>query len=242
VMMRMVGDINEKYLTTLDSRSHPPVQVSCFTCHHGVSQPRTLQETLQIAYSTGGLDSTRARYSALRDRYYGRAAYDFGDVPLVDVASAVRDSGHATDALSLLELDLQMNPNSAFAKRMVAQNAVLASFSTQGADSGVATYRAMKSRFGADAISEQALGAIGEQLVHSGKTPAGIAALELTVSEHPNSSDTYDALGDTYLQAGDKKRAIENFRKGAAADSSDTHALDQLKALHAKPAKKPARK
>jgi photosynthetic reaction center cytochrome c subunit len=242
VMMQMVKDINEKYLATLDSPAQPRIPVTCFTCHHGVGQPRTLQQALLMAYATGGLDSTRARYDALRDRYYGRAAYDFGEVPLVDVASAVRDSGHAADALELLDLDMKMNPKSSFAQRMYAQNAVMAAFTMQGADSGRAAYTAMKTRFGPGAIPEEALGGIAEDLLHAGKAPQALAALELNAAEHPTSAPALDALGDAYVANKEKQKAILAYRKAVAADSSDTHALEGLASLHAKPEKKSSKK
>src|SRR5262245_17581627 len=76
----------------------PTVSVKCVTCHHGVAQPRTLQDVLANTYQSGGIDSAVARYQALRDRYYGQFAYDFGEVPLVDVSNQLRQQGHAEDA------------------------------------------------------------------------------------------------------------------------------------------------
>ena len=78
----MTQDLNDKYLATLENRADPPVRVQCATCHRGAPQPRTLQDALKIAYDKGGMDSTLARYQSLRERYYGRATYDFGDAPL----------------------------------------------------------------------------------------------------------------------------------------------------------------
>jgi hypothetical protein len=56
---------------------------------------------------------------ALRTRHYGRAVYDFGEVPLVDVANAVRPSRLA-DALRLYQLNVEMVPASTFALRSLA--------------------------------------------------------------------------------------------------------------------------
>jgi len=116
-MMRMVSDINNKYLANLPDRSSSPVKVECITCHRGVTQPRQLHDVLDATYDGGGIDSTVARYQALRAKYYGRAAYDFGEVPLTLVADHARTAGHAADAERLLAMNVDANPTSDFARR-----------------------------------------------------------------------------------------------------------------------------
>jgi tetratricopeptide (TPR) repeat protein len=60
-------------------------------------------------------------YRALRTRYYGRAAYDFGEVPLADVGGALRARGKTADALRFYILNTELTPNSAFAFRQAAE-------------------------------------------------------------------------------------------------------------------------
>lgn len=119
-MLRMVAAINGDHLARLASRRTPAVTVACFTCHHGITVPRTLQEVLTGAYAAGGLDSVLSLYGALRARYFGGAAYDFGEVALVDVANAIRSSGRLADALRLYVLNVEMVPSSTFALRSLA--------------------------------------------------------------------------------------------------------------------------
>jgi tetratricopeptide (TPR) repeat protein len=114
-MMRMVGAINGEYLTKLSSRREPPVSVACMTCHRGVSVPRPIQQVVLIAYDSAGADSAIAAYRALRERYYGRASYDFGDVPLTDVGMALLARGKTADALRFYALNTELLPSSAFA-------------------------------------------------------------------------------------------------------------------------------
>jgi tetratricopeptide (TPR) repeat protein len=120
VMLRMVQAINGEHLPRLATRRTPTASVGCFTCHHGVAVPQTLQQILLGAYAAGGIDSATASYRTLRTRYYGRAAYDFGEVALVDVANAVRSSGALADALKLYQLNVEMVPTSTFALRSLA--------------------------------------------------------------------------------------------------------------------------
>ncbi len=120
VMLRMVADINQKYLGRLPERTTPAVTVTCMTCHRGVSVPRPIQQIVQAAYAAGGADSAEATYRALRQRYYGRSAYDFGEVPLADVAGALRADGKLADAVRLYVLNTTFLPTSAFAHRQAA--------------------------------------------------------------------------------------------------------------------------
>jgi len=115
-MLRMVLAINHEYLTKVPERRDPPIVVTCATCHHGIAQPRPLQQVLLVAYAAGGVDSTEAAYRALRTRYYGSAAYDFGEVPLADVAAAIQRD-HLADALRLYQLNIEVSPRSGFALR-----------------------------------------------------------------------------------------------------------------------------
>jgi tetratricopeptide (TPR) repeat protein len=116
-MLGMVAAINGSLLGKLEHRHEPRINVTCATCHRGVSQPRSLQQMLTIAYDSGGADAAERKYRELRERYYGRASYDFGEVPLADLANAVRQRS-MTDALRFHALNTEFSPNSAFAHRM----------------------------------------------------------------------------------------------------------------------------
>ena len=59
-------------------------------------------------------------YRSLRERYYGRASYDFGEAALADVGAALRARGKTADALRFYVLNTEMSPNSAFAFSQVA--------------------------------------------------------------------------------------------------------------------------
>ena len=119
-MLGMVAAINGSLLGKLDHRHEPRITVTCATCHRGVSEPRPLQQVLMMAYDSGGADATERKYRELRERYYGRASYDFGDVPLADVANALRPKS-VTDALRFHVLNTEFAPNSAFAHRQAGQ-------------------------------------------------------------------------------------------------------------------------
>jgi tetratricopeptide (TPR) repeat protein len=120
-MLRMVGAINGEYLTKLASRRTPPVVVACVTCHRGVAVPRPIEQVVLAAYDSAGADSAESVYRALRARYYGRSAYDFGEVPLTDVGAALTARGKTADALRFYVLNTELTPTSAYAFREAAQ-------------------------------------------------------------------------------------------------------------------------
>jgi tetratricopeptide (TPR) repeat protein len=120
VMLGMAADINRKYLAKLPERVTPAASVTCVTCHRGVSVPRPIEQIVEAAYAAGGADSAEATYRALRQRYYGRSSYDFGEVPLAEVAGDLRAQGKRADAVRLYVLNTTFLPTSAFAHRQAA--------------------------------------------------------------------------------------------------------------------------
>jgi photosynthetic reaction center cytochrome c subunit len=236
-MMLMVRDVNDKYLATLDHRAEPPIRVQCVTCHHGSPLPRTLQDVLKTSYDQGGLDSAITRYQALRDRYYGRFTYDFGEVPLADLAGAVREAGHPADAVRLHAFNVEMNPKSAFAKRQHAGAAIFVAFRDGGADSGRADYRRMLALYGPGVVNEGLLDDLGASLLHAGQTAPAVAAFELSVAEHPSSGDAYDGLGEAYATAGNRRKAMAAYTKAVALDSTNVNAKAKLEELKRPPKK-----
>ena len=113
MMMLMVRQINDSVLSRIPERPSPGVAVACMTCHRGVARPEPLSDIVTEAVGAGGLDSAVRAYRALRQRYYGRAAYDFGEGTLIAAAQSLLQSRRADDALGLLTLDAEFFPSSA---------------------------------------------------------------------------------------------------------------------------------
>jgi tetratricopeptide (TPR) repeat protein len=230
-MIRMVQAINGQHLTNLEDRQSPAVQVLCITCHRGVTTPRTLQETLLLAYDAGGLDSTLTTYAQLRQRYYGAAAYDFGEVPLADVAGGLARRGRLADGERLNALNVRQNPESRFAKMQHGRLAVELAFAEHGADSGTARYRALREAYGPGAFPEFLLNEIGYALLGRRQTAQAVAAFALNVEQFPRSANAHDGLGEAYAAAGDTARAIVSYQKSLELDPANANASRKLEAL-----------
>ena len=147
VMLHMVQHINEEHLADVPDRPVPHVVVRCATCHRGLARPRLLDEELTLVLADSGLTVVVRRYRALRERYYGGGAYDFGEIVLNDLARAEQRAGRTDNAIGLLSLNAEFNPRSAFipaalgevylqkgdtAMAIASYRAALAKDSTQG--------------------------------------------------------------------------------------------------------------
>jgi tetratricopeptide (TPR) repeat protein len=112
-MIRMTQAINEQTIARLPERPDTSVQVTCATCHRGVSRPVPLERIIVQAAVASGPDSAVRAYRALRETYYGRAAYDFSEGTLVTASQQLSQQQRFDDALALLDLDNEFYPRGA---------------------------------------------------------------------------------------------------------------------------------
>jgi hypothetical protein len=120
VMLELVQRINSQVLPEVaaaggEAAAHSPtLQVTCVTCHHGKLRPEALQQALLAAHAEGGAVAAVERYRELRERYYGGWAYDFGERSLLEAAQELSQGGDPAAALTLVDLNLEYFPQSAF--------------------------------------------------------------------------------------------------------------------------------
>ncbi len=110
VMMQMVDEINGKLLPQIGKEAAELVKVRCETCHSGQSRPLTLAQILTESLEQDGIDAAVAKYRELRERYYGRATYDFGEWSLINLAETLGGGGKLDEAKRFLELNAELNP------------------------------------------------------------------------------------------------------------------------------------
>jgi hypothetical protein len=110
-MMRMVEEVNRR-LDTIPSHSMPHVEVTCRTCHRGVERPIPLSTLVIQATLAASADSGLGVYRGLREKYYGRDAYDFGESSLNIAAFRVAREQKFEDALLLLGVNEELFPGS----------------------------------------------------------------------------------------------------------------------------------
>jgi tetratricopeptide (TPR) repeat protein len=61
-------------------------------------------------------------------------------------------------------------------------------------------------------VQEDFINGLGYYLVGQKKTKEAIDVFKLNVAAYPKSGNTYDSLAETYMNTGDKQRAIEFYR------------------------------
>lgn len=112
-MIKMVMDINGKYLPATGRSFTDLNRVTCETCHHGLARPRTLRAAMTEAVQASGPDSAIALYRALRLRYFGAAAYDFSEPSLNETGNQLgQNADHRKAAVAILKLNLEFFPQS----------------------------------------------------------------------------------------------------------------------------------
>lgn len=110
VMIGMVKAINENYISKVAMPGD--AEVRCVTCHHGQPHPRTLEEALAEPLAEGGAEKALARYKELREKYYGRAVFDFGPDPLAMLGGRLARDQKLADAMAILQFNAQQFPDS----------------------------------------------------------------------------------------------------------------------------------
>jgi len=119
VMLEMVAAINRDYISKVTKT--PPIQVQCVTCHHGLTQPRTLNSVLAETVEQKGIDSAVAQYHDLRQKYYGSGQYDFGETSLNQLTESLLAHKKNKEALAIMEMSFDSNhPDSVWSYHMLA--------------------------------------------------------------------------------------------------------------------------
>jgi tetratricopeptide (TPR) repeat protein len=123
LMLQMVAGINHDYISKVAKpASVAAIQVQCVTCHHGLSQPRTLTAVLSDSLEKDGLEKTLALYGELRKKYYGSGQYDFDEASLNQLTETLLAKKSNGDALAIMELNFSSNhPDSMWSYHMLAQ-------------------------------------------------------------------------------------------------------------------------
>jgi tetratricopeptide (TPR) repeat protein len=110
LMMQMVRRINDSTLAQIPERASPTVEATCWTCHRGVARPQPLGDLLRVALDAGGLDSAVRAYRDLRQRYYGRSSYDFGEGTLNGLGIQLARDRRLKEALGMLDVNAEFFP------------------------------------------------------------------------------------------------------------------------------------
>ena len=102
--------------------------------------------------------------------------------------------------------------------------------------SAIKQYRELKAtQQDAYDFSEPQLNMLGYQLLEMKRVKDAIEIFKLNVEMFPQRFNTYDSLGEAYMENGDKNLAIQNYKKSLELNPKNTGAVEKLKKLEAAP-------
>lgn len=117
-MLRMVDAVNQEYIGKLGKPS--PVQVSCVTCHHGLSTPTTINAVLADTLEKKDIPAAITQYRELRKKYFGDGRYDFGETPLNQLTESLLKQKKTKEAAAIMELNVEVNTPSMWSYNLLA--------------------------------------------------------------------------------------------------------------------------
>jgi len=80
-------------------------------------------------------------------------------------------------------------------------------------------------------LRENRINRIGYVLLGKNKVAEAIAIFQLNTEWYPQSSNTYDSLGEACMKAGNRELAIENYEKALKLNPNSASAMDALRQL-----------
>ena len=81
------------------------------------------------------------------------------------------------------------------------------------------------------AVDETGMNAIGYKLLAIQKIADAIAVFAQNTTDHPNSWNAWDSLGEGYMDNGDKGQAIRCYERSMQLNPGNTNGAEQLKKL-----------
>jgi uncharacterized membrane protein len=126
------------------------------------------------------------------------------------------------------------NLKRAYDSRKSVAETLSATIATSGIDQAAQQYRQLKVAKGANYnLDEDELNALGYQLVQANKLELAIRIFQLNVEAYPNSGNTYDSLGEAYMDDGNKPQAIANYKRSLQLTPGNNNAIKMLQKLNA---------
>jgi CubicO group peptidase (beta-lactamase class C family) len=135
--------------------------------------------------------------------------------------------GGAQPALAWIKYDSYKSPAKLLLKKIVAD----------GAEAGLRDYRKWRDgKAASEMISEAQMNRLGYDLLYQiNRVKDAIEVFRLNVEDYPQSSNTYDSLGEAYAVDGNKELAIKNYQRSVELDPGNASGAERLKKLRETP-------
>ncbi len=207
LMMRMVEDINGKYLGSLEQRLDAESRVTCATCHAGRTDPRPLGVIALEAYEEGGVERVVERYRDLRERYYGSNAYDFRPQLLSRLTSGLaRES--LDDAIVLAELNREFNGDDPAVRQDVVRLQLEQTIETQSVEAALASLDQQAATLGPEVLTPNLLDSLGWRLQRSERKEKAFPLFQANYERFPNEYGPHESLAFVLFDRGEREQAF----------------------------------
>ena len=110
-MMAMTDDINARLRAATGKAPGQVTDIECAYCHRGVPVPRPISDIVWQTTREKGVAAAIDQYRDLRQHFFGRSTYDFGEDTLITVSNQMANA-RADDAIALMKLNLEFYPRS----------------------------------------------------------------------------------------------------------------------------------
>jgi tetratricopeptide (TPR) repeat protein len=117
---------------------------------------------------------------------------------------------------------------------MTLEEALDEQYRTKGLKTALEHYADIKKKFygrGAYDFGEDSLNNFGYDVLENKDAAGAIQVFQLNAAEFPQSGNVWDSLAEAYMEAGDLKKAVENYEKALALDPKNENARDSLKKI-----------
>jgi uncharacterized membrane protein len=126
------------------------------------------------------------------------------------------------------------NLKRAYDSRKSIAETLSATIATNGIDQAAQQYHQLRVAKATNYnLDEDELNALGYQLVQASKLKQAIRIFQLNVEAYPNSGNTYDSLGEAYMDDGNKPQAIANYKRSLQLNPGNNNAIKMLQKLNA---------
>ena len=106
----------------------------------------------------------------------------------------------------------------------------------KGIEAAIARYRELKLKESATYdFAESELNDLGYLLMRTGKLKDAVEIFKLNVEAYPKAANTYDSLGEAYLNLDQQDLAIANYKKSLELDPGNTSAAEAIRKLEKPP-------
>jgi len=184
-----------------------------------------LNALFEVSWRNGSL----ALYDPFEKVHVGLQAPDSNDIWMDEFnrnqIEFIHDENGEVTSLNILQ-DIPVY------KGKLAVPIIREAINNHGFEAGVSQYESLKIVKNEDYLfSESDMNSLGYEFMNEGKYEQAIQIFKWNVTDHPNSWNVYDSLGEAYKKAGQTGLAIRNYRKSLELNPNNENGKKMLKDL-----------